>query len=406
MSHNILPFGNIQNTSPITIKFYLEKLSLKNFRNHIDLELNINNSPILIYGDNGSGKTNILEAISLLNQGKSLRKSSLEDYLCKNIERHSNNRWGINADIITPNGKFNIGTGPKENSYNKSRIARINSENVPLNSLEKILKILWITPQMCIVFQSGMSARRRLIDSLTSSLDHLHLNRVYKYEKLLRQRSKILIHYNSDQKWLDSIEAQLSELSVAITASRIDLINELNDLYDNELKNNLLTNNFPPTEIKLVGEIENLISMKPALEVENYIKLMLKKSRNSAENIFSGPNNTKIEILNRIDNKNVDICSTGEQKLILISLILAHARMLSIRFNMAPILLLDDIIEHLDKKHRNSLFLEISRHYGQTWFTSTSKEDFGEYPGLLRKINLTKIMNSTNGKYDFRYGEI
>ena len=141
------------------------------------------------------------------------------------------------------------------------------------------------------------------------------------------------------------------------------------------------------------------------MEVEDYVKVILKKSRFDNDAPVYGPHTTKIEIVNRINNKCVEISSTGEQKLILISIILSHARMLNIKFNMAPILLLDDIVEHLDEKHRRALFLEISRHKGQSWFTSTSKEAFADYPNLIDKINLPKIMNQFNGKYDFQYGE-
>ena len=355
MSNNILPFEHAENRNQKSHKFYLEKLSLKNFRNHVELNLHINNLPILIYGENGCGKTNILEAISLLNQGRGLRKSNLKIFYIKKLEIIQIIYGGLNADIKTPNGKFNIGTGLRENSIKRSRVAKVNSENFLLSSLETIIKILWVTPQMCMLFQSGMSSKRRFIDQLALSLDNLHLNRVYKFETLLRNRSKILMGYNSDQAWLDTIESQISELAVAITATRVDLIYELNNLYNNELKNNLLTNNFPPVEIKLIGNIETLLSERPALEVENYVKLMLKESRLSSENFNFGPSNTIIQFLNRTNNKNTDISSTGEQKLILISLILAHARLLNFKFNMAPILLLDDIVEHLDEKHRKAL---------------------------------------------------
>ncbi len=313
--------------------------------------------------------------------------------------------WGINADFICPNGKFNIGTGLREDTVKNSRVAKINTDKCSLSSLGKILKISWITPQMCILFQTGMIERRRFIDRLTSSLDSLHLNRVYKHGILLRQRSKILMHLNSDKTWLDTIESQISEFSVAITASRLEMVEALNDLYNKELNDNCLIDNFPPAEIKLIGKIEDLLTKKPASEVEDYIKDILKKSRFSEdENIF-GPHKTIIEILNRKNNKNVNSASTGEQKLLLISIILSHARMLNKNFNMAPILLLDDIAEHLDKKHRCALFLEISRHEGQSWFTSTTKGAFADYPTLINKINLPKIINQSKGKYDFQYGE-
>ena len=407
MNNNILSFkdniSNIKNDK----SFYIKKLSLKNFRNHTNLNLNLKKSSILIYGGNGSGKTNILEAISLLNQGKGLRKANIENFLNQeNIQDNTTKTWGINADFVGPNGQFNIGTGLKKTGSNKSRIAKINSDYIPLSSLGEILNVSWITPQLCVLILSSMSEKRRFIDRLTMSIDSLHLNRVYKYDKLFRQRNKILMQSSIDKTWLDTIESQISELSISIIARRLDLLEELENLYNIEFKNNHLTKHFPSVSILINGKIEKLLKEKPAVEVEDYIKSELKKSRSDQEFTVSGPNNSIIEIFNRIDNKNLDISSTGEQKLILISIILSHARLLNDKFNMAPILLLDDIIEHLDKKHRTALFLEISRHNAQSWFTSTSKDAFLEFPSLIDKINLQEIKENFDGNYHFRYGDI
>ena len=407
MNNNILSFKeNFTNTKD-SKSFYIKKISLKNFRNHKNLNLNLKNSSILIYGGNGSGKTNILEAISLLNQGKGLRKANIENFL--NQEKICDNSlktWGINVDFVSPNGKFNIGTGLKKTGTNKSRIAKLNSNYTPLSSLGEILNISWITPQLCVLILSSMNEKRRFIDRLTMSIDSLHLNRVYKYDKLFRQRNKILMQPNSDEKWLDTIESQISELSVSIIARRLDLLEELENLYKIELKNNHLTEHFPAVRITINGKIEKLLEEKPAVEVEDYVKSELKKSRFNYDLFVPGPNNSLIEIFNRIDNKNLDISSTGEQKLILISIILSHARLLNDKFNMAPILLLDDIIEHLDNKHRKALFLEVSRHNAQSWFTSTSKDAFAGYPSFIDKINLQNIKENFDGNYHFRYGDI
>ena len=407
MNNNILSFrDNIFNIKDAK-NFYIKKLSLKNFRNHKSLNLNLKNSSILIYGENGSGKTNILEAISLLNQGKGLKKASIENFLYKEkVHDIANNTWGVNIDFVGPNGQFNIGTGLKKSGTNKSRIAKINSDYTPLSSLGEILNISWITPQLCVLILSSMSEKRRFIDRLTMSIDSLHLNRVYKYDKLCRQRNKILMQSSSDITWLDTIESQISELSISIIARRLDLLEELENIYNFELKNNLLTDHFPSVGIVINGKIETLLEEKPAVEVEDYIKSELKKSRSDYELSVSGPNNSVIEIFNRIDNKNLETSSTGEQKLILISIILSHARLLNDKFNMAPILLLDDIIEHLDKKHRKALFFEVSRHNAQSWFTSTSKEAFLEYPSFIDKINLQEIKENFDGNYHFRYGDI
>jgi DNA replication and repair protein RecF len=407
MNNNILSLKKDINNIGYYNHFYLKKLNLTNFRNHSSLSMKTPESAILIYGENGCGKTNILEAISLLSQGKGIRKSKIEEYFTQSVFNNNPQKsWGINADIVTPDGNINIGTGLKENSQKNSRIVRVNAENCSQIELGKILKISWITPQMCILFQSGMSERRRFLDSLTSSLDTLHIGRVYKYQKLLRQRSNVILQFNSDPTWLNSIENQISELAIAIIASRLELVQALNDLFNEEFQNNDLVDTFPPAEIKLKGQIEDLLLKKSALEVEDYVKAILKKSRFDNDALVCGPHTTKIEIVNRINNKCVEISSTGEQKLILISIILSHARMLNIRYNMAPILLLDDIVEHLDEKHKTALFLEISRHCAQSWFTSTSKEAFKNYPKKIDKIYLPKVTGDLKGCYDYKMENI
>ena len=407
MNNNILSLKKDINNIGYYNHFYLKKLNLTNFRNHSSLSMKTPESAILIYGENGCGKTNILEAISLLSQGKGIRKSKIEDYFTQSVFNNNPQKsWGINADIVTPDGNINIGTGLKENSQKNSRIVRVNAENCSQIELGKILKISWITPQMCILFQSGMSERRRFLDSLTSSLDTLHIGRVYKYQKLLRQRSNVILQFNSDPTWLNSIENQISELAIAIIASRLELVQALNDLFNQEFQNNDLVDTFPPAEIKLKGQIEDLLLKKSALEVEDYVKAILKKSRFDNDALVCGPHTTKIEIVNRINNKCVEISSTGEQKLILISIILSHARMLNIKYNMAPILLLDDIVEHLDEKHKTALFLEISRHCAQSWFTSTSKEAFKNYPKKIDKIYLPKVTGDLKGCYDYKMENI
>ncbi len=407
MNNNILSFKNNLSNIKDNKSFYIKKVSLKNFRNHKNLNLNLKNTSILIYGENGSGKTNILEAISLLNQGKGLRKANIENFLHQeSIYNNSTTNWGINVDFVCPSGQFNIGTGLKKTGTNKSRIAKVNLDYTPLSSLGEIINISWITPQLCVLVLSSMSEKRRFIDRLTMSIDSLHLNRVYKYDKLTRQRNKILMQLNSDNTWLDTIESQISELSISIIARRLDLLEELENLYNIEFKNSQLTEHFPSVRIVINGKIEELLKEKPAVEVEDYIKLELKKSRSDYDLSVSGPNNSSIEIFNRINNKNLNNSSTGEQKLILISIILSHARLLNNKFNKAPILLLDDIIEHLDKKHRNALFLEVSRHNAQSWFTSTNKDAFSVYPSFIDKINLKKIKENSDGNYYFRYGDI
>ncbi|MDC1134063.1 AAA family ATPase [Alphaproteobacteria bacterium] len=404
---NIIDFSTKFKNNKINNIFYLKKLNLQKFRNHLNLNLILSDSPILIYGENGCGKTNILEAISLLGPGKGLRKSKSEDYLLKNISSNEENRlWGVNADLQTPSGNINIGTGSLQKSLKKSRNMRINFENSSQSSVGEILKISWVTPQMCMLFQLSMSERRRFIDRLTSTLDSSHINRVFRYEKLIRERSNIIFQFKNETIWLNAIEKKISELSVCIAASRLNLILELDNLYEEETRNGSLIKDFPPAKIELKGDIENLLIRNSAIHVEDQIQQILKKGNIKNDTSFNGPHTTQVNIINRNNGKQVEISSTGEQKLILISIILSHARMLNIKFNMPPILLLDDIIEHLDEKHRHALFLEVSKHFAQSWFTSTNKEPFEKFPNIINKIFLPKVMNNNKGYYDYRNGDV
>ena len=406
-SNNIIDFSTKFKNNKINNIFYLKKLNLQKFRNHLNLNLILSDSPILIYGENGCGKTNILEAISLLGPGKGLRKSKSEDYLLKNISSNVENRlWGVNADLQTPSGSINIGTGSLQKSLKKSRNMRINFENSSQSSVGEILKISWVTPQMCMLFQLSMSERRRFIDRLTSTLDSSHINRVFRYEKLIRERSNIIFQFKNETIWLNAIEKKISELSVCIAASRLNLILELDNLYEEESRNGSLVNGFPPAKIELKGDIENLLIRNSAIHVEDQIQQILKKGNIKNDISFNGPHTTQVNIINRNNGKQVEISSTGEQKLILISIILSHARMLNIKFNMPPILLLDDIIEHLDEKHRHALFLEVSKHFAQSWFTSTNKEPFETFPNIIDKISLPKVMNNNKGYYDYQNGDV
>ena len=404
---NIIDFSTKFKNNKINNIFYLKKLNLQKFRNHLNLNLILSDSPILIYGENGCGKTNILEAISLLGPGKGLRKSKSEDYLLKNISSNEENRlWGVNADLQTPSGNINIGTGSLQKSFKKSRNMRINFENSSQSSVGEILKISWVTPQMCMLFQLSMSERRRFIDRLTSTLDSSHINRVFRYEKLIRERSNIIFQFKNETIWLNAIEKKISELSVCIAASRLNLILELDNLYEEESRNGSLIKDFPPAKIELKGDIENLLIRNSAIHVEDQIQQILKNGNIKNDISFNGPHTTQVNIINRNNGKQVEISSTGEQKLILISIILSHARMLNIKFNMPPILLLDDIIEHLDEKHRHALFLEVSKHFAQSWFTSTNKEPFETFPNIINKIFLPKVMNNNKGYYDYRNGDV
>ncbi|MDC0073628.1 DNA replication/repair protein RecF [Alphaproteobacteria bacterium] len=351
--------------------YKVKRLQLTNFRNYSNLEINVCSSCVVMIGPNGAGKTNILEALSLLSPGRGIRRSKYDE-LSKN---GTNSGWAVSARLSAPGieDDYLVGTGTitelSGNTYSKRNL-KINSEKKSLMSLSEITCFSWLTPQMDRLFQGETVTRRRFIDRLVYTLDPNHGKRVTSYEKLIRERSNLLKSNNFSGEWLSAIENSISEFGVAIAAGRKSMIAHLNS----ELINKKGV--FLGARLDIEGYLENLLNHKPAIEVEDIFRDKLLNSRKTdAERgrTTSGPHRSDLIVYNLKNNLPASLCSTGEQKSLLIAIILAEAKIISSIRGGAPILLLDEIAAHLDSEHIKSLFEELRMLNSQIWITTTNK---------------------------------
>ncbi|MAR78763.1 MAG: DNA replication/repair protein RecF [Rhodospirillaceae bacterium] len=356
--------------------FTITKISLNNFRNYSDLELFSNKSPVVIIGENGSGKTNILEAISFLAPGKGLRSVKYEDVT------HKSNKlgWSVSAIIDDTQNNFKpvIGTGIFESKKpNKSgRILKVDEEFKPISFLSKLLSILWITPQMDGIFLGETSKRRKFFDRLVLNFDTEHIKQLNIYEKALRDRSRILKDKINDEKWLDLIEKSLANSGVAISIARKNCIRVLNK------KLFSVVGTFPAAKVIIDCNIQEWLDIMDPNEAEKKFIEEIKKAR-SIDSLSGrskiGPHRSDFKVLHLKKNLYAEKCSTGEQKALLVAIILGQSRLLIDKDGRAPILLLDDIVAHLDYAHLDSLFSELFTINPQVWVTATD-------PQTLQKI--------------------
>lgn len=356
---------------------YVSSLKLSNFRCYDSARLeNLPTGLIVLSGANGAGKTNILEAVSLLSPGRGLRSAKVME-----IQRlNGSTPWAVAADIESRAGQTKIGTGLEPQT--DKRLIRINGTNAKNQSaLADYLACVWLTPQMDRLFMDSSRERRRFLDRLVFSFDPGHSGRVGRYENALAQRSKLLKDSNRaglrvDTAWLNALEAQIAETGVSIAAARLDFVQRLQCVCEQEDHDH-----FPLARLMAGGTIEELLTSAPALEVEEMFKYQLQESRSI--DMFSGGAATgphKSDLLVQMAEKNMpaDQCSTGEQKALLIGIVLAHARLIAAERGMAPIILLDELAAHLDETRRAALYDILIEIGGQVWMTGTEASLFAD----------------------------
>ncbi len=384
------------------IKFFIKNIKISQFRNHDNLILDLSKEPIILHGSNGIGKTNILEAVSFLNPGRGLRRAKSKDIYSYHFnEKNKNNlSWGVNADVATPDGCFNIGTGSTANR--NSRVVKIDSIECNQLELSKIFKISWVTPQMLLLFHTSMKEKRQFIDRLVNYLNPSHMSYVYKFEKLIRERSKIFNDFQFEELWLESLEKNIINLSVLITQNRHKLMSEINKINLNQL-DKLNDRDFPLINIHLNSLTDTWLLNEGEIECKNKLINILRENRRNQSSYFPGPHNSNVSIINLKSKKEINFCSTGEQKIMLISLILNHSKLLESYYNFPPILLLDDIVEHLDEKHKQSLFLKMSKHKSQCWFTCTNLKYFKNFPIPYKAISVDHLQSTSINSKELVY---
>ena len=374
------------------LKSGVERLTLTDFRNYASLRLKTEIAPIVVYGENGAGKTNILEAISFLTPGRGLRGARLAD-IKRFIPQINGNgdfsfisplNWAVVADVIKNDEIYTIATAVEksskedfENDETRSferRIVKI--DNVKTSSqgdLGKYFSATWLTPQMDRLFRGGSQPRRSFLDRLVYAFDMDHVKRTASFEHLYRERYRLLKEGKNDNYWLDSIEENMASFGVAIAAARREQIARLNNFIENEPDDV-----FPSVRLELDGKIEKMLDNKPAVSVEDEYRDMLAKQRKFVldyENL-EGVNRTDFKVYFKKKGMPADLCSTGEQKSLLISLILAQAKCQALHQGFAPVMLLDEVAAHLDDIKREALLEKIVDLGVQAWITTTNPELF------------------------------
>ncbi len=352
------------------ISHWLSQIRLSNFRNYQELEIKIDKSPVVLVGRNGAGKTNLMEAVSLLAPGRGLRRSGKDEIIFRYLEndRPSPKVWAMSAKLTTNMAEWQIGTGMLEEG--KQRIIKINQQIESQAKLAKICAVSWLTPQMDGLFLGSPNSRRQFLDRLAIAFDPAHSGRLSRYDKLYRERNRMLANEIKDTTWYQVKETLLAETGVAIMATRYALIEDINrTVYHMQTE-------FPKFKAELVGGGSELLHKIPAIELEDKIKHSAMQSRKANDASMMGPHMTDLYLTHSQKNQLAKEASTGEQKALLITFILAHAQLQTDRLNKPPILLLDDVAALLDPWRRDALFDACSALAGQVWYSGSDERSF------------------------------
>ena len=346
------------------------RLVLTDFRNYREARLTLGTEPVVLTGPNGAGKTNLLEALSLLAPGRGLRGAKLTE-----IDRrpepggdHCNSGWAVAAVVATRGGALRIGTG-RDRTVSERRIVRIDGEPVRGQAaLGERLGVAWLTPPMDRLFLEGPSGRRRFLDRLVLGLDPAHASRVSAYEQALRERSHLLRDGPADRAWLAALEEVMAEQGVAVAAGRRDTVQRLDRICAEA------RGPFPRARLTLVGGVESWLEEVPALAAEARFAAALAANRQTdgqAGGAAIGPHRSDLAVSLAEKGIAAEFASTGEQKALLIAILLAHAALQQATRGEPPLLLLDEIAAHLDASRRAALFEALVRLDSQAWLTGT-----------------------------------
>ena len=354
----------------------VRRLTLNNFRNYHAACLETGAKTVVLVGPNGAGKTNLVEAISFFAPGRGLRRANLDEVAFS----EGDGSWAAAAEIEGALGLATLGTGierPLEDGVTVLRKCRVDRE--PVGSAAAFadhLRVVWLVPAMDTLFVGAPSERRRFLDRLALAVDAEHGSRVNALERSLRSRNRLLEEARPDTHWLDAVEHETAELAVAVAGQRVETVHRLDGVLASRKGSA-----FPPAEISLDGWMEKLIPEHPAIEIEERYRAVLRDNRArdaAAGRTSDGPHLTDLKVTYAHKGIAAADASTGEQKALLIGLVLAHGRLIAEMTGFAPILLLDEIVAHLDPARRAALHIELAQLGGQVWMTGADPALFAE----------------------------
>ena len=365
----------------------IRKLTLTNFRNYGQLSLSLERGPVVLTGDNGAGKTNLLEAISFLTPGRGLRRAAHEDIATAS----ASSGFAINAKVEGPFGEASIGTGTLSDQpgvVERARRVRING--VPAKSADDLLewlRIIWLVPSMDTLFNGPAGDRRRFLDRLVLAIDPQHGRRALDYEKAMRGRNRLLAEGSRDDRWFDAIETQMAETGVAIASARMELVGLLAGMVE-KLPDD---GPFPTSDIALDGVIEALVGTAPAVDIETAFITRLAENRardRAAGRTLEGPHRSDLTVTHRPKAMPAALCSTGEQKALLTGIVLSQARLVAEMTGATPVLLLDEIAAHLDPGRRAALFSILIDLDCQAFLTGSDAALFSSLEGRAQFLDV------------------
>ena len=368
----------------------VRQLRLTDFRNYRQLRLDCDVSPVVLVGDNGAGKTNLLEALSFLVPGRGLRRARLDEVGRKPREEEPAPVWAVAATLDTPDGRLTIGTGiepAKSEGGLPRRVVRIDGR--PASSQTALghhIAAVWLTPQLDRLFLDGASERRRFLDRLVTALHPEHAGDVAAYENAQRQRARLLGEGNRDPHWFTALEDTMARHGVALATNRADTVQRL------DAAARLGVGPFPRAALAMAGEVNGWIASMAAIDAEDRLRAELAASRlrdAEAGTTCVGPHRSDLAVRYLDFDMPAAEGSTGQQKAILVSIALAHARLVALSRGRPPLLLLDEIAAHLDSERRVALFDEVVALGVQSWMTGTDADLFKPLAGRAQILRVT-----------------
>ncbi len=365
----------------------VRRLTLTNFRNYHAASLAAEAKTVVLVGPNGAGKTNLIEAISFLAPGRGLRRATLDEVAFA----EGDGSWAVAAEIEGALGLATLGTGlerPLEDGAAGQRKFRIDRE--PITSAAAFadhLRVVWLTPAMDSLFSGAPSERRRFLDRRALAVDAEHASRVNALERSLRSRNRLLEDPRPDAHWLDAVDHETAELAVAVASLRVETVRRLDAVFASRK-----SSTFPPAEIALDGWMEQLIPSHPAADIEERYRIVLRDNRGrdaAAGRTLDGPHLTDLKVVYAAKGIAAADASTGEQKALLIGLVLAHASLIADMSGFAPVLLLDEVVAHLDPSRRDALHGELAQLGAQAWLTGADPALFAEIDGRAAMVDVS-----------------
>ena len=391
-----MPESVLDGAARSTGRFSLAKVTLTDFRCYRHLRLEIDPRPVVLTGPNGAGKTNLLEAVSFLVPGRGLRNATLAEVARHEPDEDEAGRaWAVAATVLTPSGAVDLGTGREAAALaegRERRVVRINGETARNQAvLAEQMAAVWLTPRMDRLFTEGGSGRRRFVDRLVFGVDPAHAGRVSAYEQAMRERARLLKATpggrGADPAWLSALEETMAARGVAIAAARKEMTAHLAAYCRQPV------GPFPGAVVGLEGEVETWLEAGPALAAEDRFKAALAQARRTdadSGGAAIGPHRSDLVVYDAVSGAPADRCSTGQQKALLIAIVLASARMQATERGSVPVLLMDEVAAHLDSGRREALFEELLAIGAQAWLAGTDAETFAPLKGRAQFLGVAE----------------